>query len=56
MKAKDEAMNQFRSPLDELLKKAQERLQTASKEQLEQFNELKDKPLEDVAKWIDKIS
>jgi len=56
MKAKDEAMIQFRSRLDELLKKAQDRLQVASKEQLEEFNELKDKPLDDVAKWIDTIS
>ena len=56
MKAKDEAMTQFRSRLDELLKKAQDRLQAASKEQLEEFNELKDKPLDDVAKWIDTIS
>jgi len=55
-KAKDEAVAQFRSRLDELLKKAQERLQDASKEQVDEFNGLKDKPLEEVAKWIDSLS
>ena len=54
-KAKDEAMAQFRSRLDELLKKAQERLQAASKDQVSKFTELKDKPLDEVAKWIDSL-
>jgi len=56
LKARDAALNQFRSRLEELVKKAEERLQGASKEQVNDFNELKDKPLEEVAKWIDSLS
>jgi len=55
MKAKDEAMAQFKARLDDLVKKAGERLQKASKDQVDQFNGLKDKPLDEVAKWIDSL-
>jgi hypothetical protein len=55
MKAKDEAISQFRARLDAMAKKAEERLQDASKDQVDEFNKLKDKPLEEVAKWIDSL-
>ena len=42
--------------LDELAKKADQKLQEASKEQLEEYGEMKDRPLDEVAEWIDKLS
>jgi hypothetical protein len=56
MKAKDEAMKAFRARLDELARKAEERLQGASEEQVKELKELQDKPLDEVAKWIDSLS
>lgn len=56
LKAKDEAIESFKARLDELHKKAEERLKTASEAQVKEFKELKDKPIEDVAKWIDSLS
>lgn len=56
MKAKDQAIADFRAKLEELAKKAEERLKNASKEQVDEFNGLKDKPLDEVASWIDKLS
>jgi len=56
LKAKDEAMAAFRVRLDELYKKAEERLKTASEEQVKEFTEVKGKSLEEVAKWIDSLS
>lgn len=56
LKAKDEAMEAFRVRLDELYKKAEERLKTASEEQVKEFTEVKGKSLEEVAKWIDSLS
>jgi flagellar biosynthesis/type III secretory pathway M-ring protein FliF/YscJ len=56
LKAKDKAAAEFRARLDELAKKAEERLQNASEEQIKEYEELKDKPLDEVAKWIDSLS
>lgn len=56
MRAKDQAIADFRSKLEELARKAEERLRNASKEQVDEFNGLKDKPLDEVASWIDKLS
>jgi len=56
LEAKDKAAAEFRACLDALAKKAEERLQKASEEQLKEYEELKDKPLEEVAKWIDSLS
>ncbi len=56
LQAKSQAMVDFRARLDELAKKAEERLQKASEEQLKEYEELKDKPLDEVAKWIDSLS
>ena len=54
-KAKDEAIQQFRDRLDQLAKLMEERLKNASKEQMEEFQQMKDKPIEEVAKWIDTV-
>jgi hypothetical protein len=54
--AKDKAIADFRARLDDLHKKAEERLKNASEEQIKEYEELKDKPVEDVAKWIDSLS
>ena len=56
LQAKDKATAEFRARLDELARKAEERLQKASEEQLQEYEELKDKPLDEVAKWIDSLS
>jgi CRISPR/Cas system-associated endonuclease/helicase Cas3 len=56
MKAKDAAIQEFRDRLDALYEATQQRLQKASGEQLEEFKTMKDKPLDEVAKWIDKLS
>jgi hypothetical protein len=56
MKAKDEAIAGFRSRLDEIAEKAEARLREASEEQLEEFEEVKDKPIDEVASWIDRLS
>jgi len=55
-KAKDEAIEAFRQRLDALYKQAEERLKTASEAQVKEFTEIKEKPLEEVAKWIDSLS
>jgi hypothetical protein len=55
-RAKDKAVKDFRARLEELHRKAEERLQNASKEQLEEYEEMKDKPIEELAKWIDSLS
>lgn len=54
-KAKDEAVKAFRDRLDQLAQLLEQKLQSASKEQLDEFKKLKDKPIEEVAKWIDDI-
>lgn len=56
MKAKDQALTEFRARLEEIIRQAEERLKTASKEQVDAFKELQGKPLTEVAAWIDKIS
>lgn len=53
---KDAALAEFRAKLDELYRKAEERMQGASEEQVKELKELKSKPLDEVAKWIDSIS
>lgn len=55
VKAKDEAIQQFRDRLDQLAKLLEEKLQGASKEQLDEFKKLKDRPIDEVAKWVDSI-
>jgi hypothetical protein len=56
MKAKEAAVEKFRARLDEIHTKAAERLANASEEQVKEFEEIKDKPLEEVAAWIDNLS
>lgn len=56
MEAKDKAVADFRARLDELAKKAEERLKSASEEQLKEYEGLKDKPLKEIAGWIDNLS
>lgn len=50
------ASQEYKEKLDEIHKKAEERLKDASEEQLKEYEEIKDKPLEEVAKWIDSLS
>lgn len=56
LKEKDAALEGFKSRLDELYRKAEERLKGASEAQVKEYNEIKDKPLEEIAKWIDSLS
>ena len=56
MEKRDSALQAFRRRLDELARKAEKKLQDASKEQLEEYEEMKDRPLDEVAEWIDKLS
>jgi len=55
MKAKDEAIRQFRERLDQVAQQIETKLRNASKAQLDEFKEMKDKPLDEVAKWVDSI-
>jgi len=54
--AKDKALAEFRAKLDELYKKAEAQMQDASEEQVKELEQLKDKPLDEVAAWIDNLS
>lgn len=61
--AADEAMASYRAAAREyqervraVHKKAEERLKNASEEQLKEYEKLKDKPAEEIAKWIDSLS
>ena len=54
--AQTKAARDFKDKLDELAKKAEERLKNASEEQLKEYEEIKDKPVEEIAKWIDSLS
>lgn len=56
MAARKAATDAFRARLDELAKKAEERLKDASEEQLKEYEEIKDKPLDEIATWIDNLS
>ena len=53
---KDAAMRAFRARLEELAARAEERMQQASSDQIKELKTLQDKPLEEVAKWIDDLS
>lgn len=54
--AKDKAAAEFKAKLEELAKRAEDRLKNASEEQIKEYEEIKDRPLEEVAAWIDKLS
>lgn len=56
MATKNEAIEQFRARLDTMSQLAEKRLQNASVEQIEAFKEIKDKPISEVAAWIDALS
>ena len=56
LKAKDEAIGKFRARLDEIAEKAEGRLREASEDQIKEFDAVKDKPIDEVASWIDKLS
>ena len=56
LEAKDEAAQEYKEQVKEVNKRAEERLKTASEEQIKEYEELKDKPVEEVAKWIDSLS
>lgn len=53
---KDKALEEFRQRLDELYARAEERLNKASEEQLQEFQEVKKKSLEEMAQWIDALA
>jgi flagellar biosynthesis/type III secretory pathway M-ring protein FliF/YscJ len=52
---KEKILQEYREKMGELAERVEERLQTASKEQLEEFKEMKDKSPEEIAKWIDQF-
>lgn len=56
MAVKNAAIEQFRARLDAMSQQAEQRLQKASAEQIETFKEIKDKPISEVAAWIDSLS
>lgn len=56
MEAYKEAAREYQRKVKEAHKKAEERLKTASEEQIKEYEELKDKTPEEVAKWIDSLS
>ena len=56
LEAQQKASAEFRARLEKLHKKAEERLKNASEEQLKEYEKIKDKSLEEVAKWIDSLS
>jgi hypothetical protein len=53
---KEQILGEFRKKLDDLAVRAEQRLLQASKDQLEEFKTLKDKPVSEIAAWIDRIS
>ena len=55
LEAQQKAADEFRARLDELHKRAEERLKNASAEQLKEYEQIKDKPLEDTEE-VDAIS
>ena len=56
LEAKDKAIIDYKTKLNALGKKREERLQNASEAQIKEYEEIKDKPLEEIATWIDKLS
>jgi flagellar biosynthesis/type III secretory pathway M-ring protein FliF/YscJ len=52
---KEKILAEYREKMGDLAKRVEEKLQDASKEQLEEFKEMKDKPPEEIAKWIDQF-
>ena len=54
-KEKEIILAEYREKMGALADRVEEKLQAASKEQLEEFKEMKDKPPEEVAKWIDQF-
>ena len=56
VEAQKQAISDFRARLEEMARKAEARLASASKEQLQEFKDLQGKPLDEVAKWIDNLS
>ena len=56
MEAYKEAARKYQERVREVHKKAEERMKTASEEQLKEYEEMKDKPIEEIAKWIDDLA
>lgn len=54
--AQQKASDEFRARLEALAKRAEERLKTASEAQVKEYETIKDKPLDEVAAWIDNLS
>lgn len=50
------AAEEFAKAREEVNKRAEERLKDASEEQLKEWEEIKHKPPDEVAKWIDNLS
>ena len=55
LKAKDEAIQQLRERDAQIAQQVEEKLRNASKEQIAELKKMKDKPLDEVAKWVDSI-
>lgn len=56
MEAYKAAAREYQEKVREVHKKAEERLKDASEEQLKEYEEIKDKPIEEIAKWIDDLA
>jgi beta-lactam-binding protein with PASTA domain len=52
---KDKAILEFKAGLEELSRKTEEKLRTASEEQRKEFQDIKNKSLPEIAAWIDSL-
>lgn len=52
---KEKILQEYQEKLGALDEKFEKKLQDASKENLAEFEEMKDKPPEEIAKWIDQF-
>ena len=52
---KDKAVFDYQKKLKDISKETEVKIKKASEEQAEKFEEMKDKPAEDVAAWLDEI-
>lgn len=53
---RDSALKALRDRLDEISHSSEEQIRRAEKEQIKEYDTLKDKSLKEVAEWIDKLS
>ena len=55
MLEKDEAVKEFKAALDDLSRKTEERMKSASEQEVKVFKELKGKSLDEIAEWVDNL-